>query len=363
MEEPNRWLRGRWPRDHFTEGITYEHLTSFKPIDPERPDGWPLVNEDKQTRYDIEKLCRQFPNLQLHIPDYVTATPVDSVFIGYTKDKTLLYYDTYIDKTWNRYAALGIAPDRVPVYSIDEEWKNGKGTRETYLKNDALDVSLPYEFGNKWTNYLDVNTIYWDCDNETGRALVRTVLESLKRTYGQTRTITILKKHEFYFMNEETFKKLMQSSNPRNKITSYLKETNAWLFELEDMGFKLTYAKQFPFGSTSTTVSECIEEIVSKIFEMVQGEKRGAQNPLDYAYVIICQNFVGQGQYYIVTPCSNMFFVNQITTSFYDLIKLRQKKRENKKNFGKLYQIPDDLLDMIFGIKRYKPATLRLLLL
>ena len=141
-EEPNWWLRGRWPRDHFTEGITYEHLTSFKPIDPERPDAWPLVNEKKQTRYNMEKLCRQFPNVQLHVPDYVTAIPLDCVFIGYVKDNTLLYYDTYIDKTWNRYAALGIAPDRVPVYSIDEEWKSEKSTRGTYLKNDALNVFL-----------------------------------------------------------------------------------------------------------------------------------------------------------------------------------------------------------------------------
>ena len=360
MEEPNRWLRGRWPRDHFTEGITYEHLTSFKPIDPERPDAWPLVNEKKQTRYDMEKLCRLFPDLQLHIPDYVTAIPLDCIFIGYVKDNTLLYYDTYIDKTWNRYAALGIAPDRVPVYSIDEEWKSEKSTRGT-LNNDALNVFLPYEFGNKYTNYLDVNTIYVDCYdeadcyNEANRELVRTVLQSLKRAYGGTRTINVLKTDEFYFMKKETFKELMQSSNPRKEITTYLKNVNAWLFELETMGFRLTYAKPNPFGSTSTTVSACIEHLVNFIFD------------LDFtdAEMMILNHFLGRRTLnkYGYLSYTNMFFVNPLTTSYFDMLKRRHEKPKDKRDLGEINKLPPDMLDMIFQTQRYSAATLALLVM
>lgn len=352
MEEPNRWLVGRWPRDHFTKGITYEHLIAFKPIEPQLPDYWPLVNKKKQTRTEIKKRCNQFSNLQQVFPDRFTAGSLSGVFIGYAKDNTLLYYDTYIQKTWNRYAALGIAQDQVPTFSIDDEWVVGQGRRAS-LKNSALDVNLPYEYGyKKVTNYLDVNTIYWDCNKETGRDLVYTVLQSLKRTYGGTRTINVLKEHDFYFMNKETFEKLMTTSDPRKEITSWLKDENSWLLRMEDMGFRLTYATPDLFGSSITTVSTCIEILVNKIFDN--------DDELNFAFTNIVKHFIGDVSIELFLP---MFFVNPLTTSYFDMLKLRHEKPKDKRDLGKMDRLPRDTMDLIFQTQRRSASTLRLLLL
>ena len=155
----------------------------------------------------------------------------------------------------------------------------------------------------------------------------------------------------------------MLEPNARNTITDMLQKRNAWLFELERMGFKLSFVDNrnqwFP-NELLPTVSDYIDNFVDKMFD-----KRYfyCSTNLDEAYNKITASLGGASAPHNWCATNQMWFVNPLTISYFDLLKRRHQRAKKEKDLGDLERLPPDTLDMIFGTQRRSAATLALFLL